>query len=178
MILFFGSAGAGKSVQGQQLAGYYGMPWVSTGAMLRASGDPRVISELQQGHLIADSVMYELLHETLLAYKGRQWIMDGFPRTVQQADWLMDHQDTYDYTVDVAVLIEIPEEEAVSRLMARGRSDDTPASISHRLKAFHAQVDPILAYLDRRGVPIVRIDGVGEIDHVQATIQEQLREYL
>lgn len=178
MILFFGSAGAGKSVQGQQLSGHYGMPWVSTGAMLRANGDPRVLRELEQGHLIADSVMYELLHETLLAYKGRQWIMDGFPRTLVQADWLIEHQDDYGYSVDVAVIIDIPEDEAIRRLTSRARSDDTEQAISRRLKAFHEQVDPILEHLEKNGVPIVHINGVGEVDEVQATIQEKLAEFL
>jgi len=178
VILFFGSAGAGKSVQGKRLAERYTLPWVSTGELVRTKASQEVRDYVDQGNLASDEVMYELLHDELEALRGKQWILDGFPRTKPQADWIMEHAQHYDYRVDVAIVLDISPEEAMRRLLARGRGDDTEASITERVRVYHERIDPILAYLASQNVPVISIDAMGTIDDVFAAVDAAAKEYV
>lgn len=178
MILFFGSAGAGKSVQGKRLADRYGINWVSSGEVLRRSSNQHVWDHINRGQLADDATMYEVMHQEFDANRGKQWILDGFPRTVSQADWLIEHQDEYQYNIDVVVLIEIPKEEAINRLLNRGRTDDTEESIEKRLQIFSEQVMPIIDHLAQNNVPVVRIGGVGDEGTVHNIINDEVKKYI
>jgi adenylate kinase len=174
MILFFGPAGAGKSVQGQMLAEKEGWQWISTGKLFRESQDPEVQSVLSQGLLMTSEKTQNVLAEVLDQTRSRQIILDGFPRKVEQAEWLVSHQTEYDYTVDLGVVLDVSKEEILERLAIRGRAEDDPAVIEKRLQIYHSEVDPILEYLTKQGVPIVRTNGIGKVDDIHEQIVKEI----
>ena len=91
MILLFGPTGAGKSMQGQMLAVRQGWKWLSTGEMLRQSADPQVIATLKSGELVSDELTYQVFETAVQDARNKQYgniIIDGFPRTKEQAAWL------------------------------------------------------------------------------------------
>lgn len=175
MILFFGPAGAGKSLQGQLLSARYGWKWLSTGKLLRESGNPEVIKLIGEGNLVPDELMYEVIDEALGDSKAvDNFIFDGFPRNIVQAKWLMKHQQENDYNIDAAIVFEVPRQELVNRLGARGRSDDTPEAIDVRLGIYRKEIYPILDYLNSQSVPIVHISGVGTVGQIHDLINDEL----
>ena len=96
MILLYGPTGAGKSVQGQMLAVRMGWKWLSTGQMLRDSKDPDVIRILKSGELVSDELTYEVFDRAIKDAKEKNYprvIVDGFPRTKNQAEWLAGYLD-------------------------------------------------------------------------------------
>ena len=112
MIIFFGPTGAGKSVQGQMLGVRMGWKWLSTGEMLRASHDPEVIAVLQSGELVSDELTYEVFDSAIQDAKAKAYpniIVDGFPRTKDQAEWLAEYMDKNDQKIDLVVALEVPE---------------------------------------------------------------------
>lgn len=175
MILFFGPAGAGKSLQGQLLSVRHGWKWLSTGKLLRESDNPEVIRHIGEGNLVSDELMYQVLDDALSDSKNAEnFIFDGFPRTIEQAKWLMGHQKEHEYSIDVAIVFEVPRQELVNRLGARGRSDDTPEAIDVRLGIYRKEIYPILDFLNDKNVPIVHLGGVGTVGQVHDAINDEL----
>lgn len=174
MILFFGPAGAGKSVQGQLLAEAEGWQWISTGKLFRESQDPKIQAILAEGSLVSSEITQDLLAGVLDTTRNQQVILDGFPRKIEQAEWLVGQQANYDYTIDLVVVIDVSKEEILKRLAIRGRAEDDPSIIEKRLQIYHDEVDPILDYLSTQGVSIVHINGVGEIDEVHNHIMDEI----
>jgi adenylate kinase len=174
MILFFGPAGAGKSVQGQLLASAKGWQWISTGNLFRESQDPKIQAILAGGSLVSSEITQDLLAGVLDTTRNQQVILDGFPRKIEQVEWLVDHQTDYDYTIDLVVVMKVSKQEILNRLATRGRAEDDPAIIEKRLQIYHDEVDPILAYLVLQEVPVVHVDGVGEIDDVHNHIMDEI----
>jgi adenylate kinase len=178
MILFFGPAGAGKSMQGQLLGTHYNWPWVSTGKMLRETNNAEIQARLQRGELISDDEMYVLLEETFTKHGKDQWILDGFPRTKAQAEWLVTHQEQYGYSLDLALVLDVNEEEVVARMQARGRADDTPEAVAERLRIFHEEVEPILTYLAEQTVPVATVNGIGRVGAIHDLIDDEVQKIL
>jgi len=170
MILFFGPAGAGKSVQGQMLAERENWPWVSTGKLFRESQDPEIQRIIAQGILISSEVTQNLLAETLDGTRNQQVILDGFPRKIEQAEWLMENQKEYEYKVDLVIVVDVTKEEILKRLALRGRTDDDPSIIEERLNIYHQEVDPILNYLTEQDVSIVHVDGIGQVEDIHEQV--------
>lgn len=165
-------------MQGQLLAMHYNWPWVSTGKMLRETNNADIQARLQRGELISDDEMYTLLEETFVKQGKDQWILDGFPRTKAQAEWLIAHQAQYGYTLDLAVVLEVSEDEVVARMQARGRSDDTPEAVAERLRIFHEEVEPILAYLTEQTVPVAKVNGIGRVGAIHDLIDDAVQHHL
>jgi len=173
MILLFGSAGAGKSVQGKRMAAKHAWPWISVGELLRQhANDPRVGGLITHGMMVPDELVYELVDEAVAKYKGSQVILDGFPRATEQAAWLLGKQSVYG-KIDVVIVLEIPPTEATTRLLARARSDDTFEAISRRIATYAEQVYPTIEWLESKGVPTVRLDSIGTEDEVQTKIESE-----
>jgi adenylate kinase len=105
---------------------------------------------------------------------SEQVILDGFPRKVEQAEWLYENQSTYGYTIDLAVVIDVSEEEVVKRMSARGRADDSPEAVAERLRIYHQENEPILTFLEQKDIPIARVNGVGQIGLIHETINEEV----
>lgn len=175
MIIFFGPAGAGKSVQGQMLAARQGWRWLSTGQLLRDTHDVELIKEMQTGQLIDTDKVNALVADALKRAKNiSHVIFDGFPRELSQAKWLIDTQPEHERSVEVVIVLEVPRSELLKRIEVRGRIDDTPEAVDERLKIYRTEMYPILSYLTERGVHIAHIDGTGTVGQVHDRIMEEL----
>ncbi|MCL2037902.1 nucleoside monophosphate kinase [Candidatus Saccharibacteria bacterium] len=180
MLIFFGPVGAGKSTQGQMLAERHGWLWLSTGQMFRDSNDPEVIATLDRGQLITDDVTNQVVAAKLVevSHCGEKGglILDGYPRNLMQAEFLVKHETERcgDNNINLAINIAVTKEETLKRLMLRARTDDTVEAIENRLEIYHSMTNPVLKYLADKGVTVVHIDGSGTVDEIHGRIEAAL----
>ena len=168
-LVVMGRPGAGKGTQAQRLARHLGLVHLSTGAMLRRAIEAG--SELghlarpyvEAGELVPDDVMLGVVAEALRAPEvvTQGFLLDGFPRTAEQAGGLLAQPGRLDAAID----IDLPVDEARRRLQARGRADDRPEVIDHRLAVDADESGPLLLLLRRAGL-LVEVDGLGSEDEV------------
>ena len=130
------------------------------------------------GDLIPDELMIGLIRERLSAPDtGAGFILDGFPRTVPQAEALDEMLAELERELSVVLRFELPEEVAVERLVGRareqGRADDTPEVIRHRLEVFHAKTEPVVGYYRDKGL-LVDVDADRGVGEVLADVQQVL----
>jgi adenylate kinase len=179
MIIFFGPAGAGKSVQGQILSARYGWRWLSAGQLLRDTHDPELLKAMSTGQLVNNDTANKVMLDALKRSKDIDHvIVDGFPREISQAKWLLDTEPEHERSIKKIVVLEVPKEELIRRLTVRGRADDTAEAIEERLHIYRNQIYPILAYFNERHVPIAHVDGTGSVGQVHDRIVAELSECL
>lgn len=175
MIIFFGPAGAGKSVQGQILSARHGWRWLSVGQLLRDTHDPELIHQMQTGELVDETRVNDILKNAFLNAKDiERVILDGFPRQLTQAKWLVDSQPEHERSVSMIVVLEVPKPEILKRLKVRGRVDDIPEVIEERLHLYRKEIYPILDYFTDKKVYITHIDGTGTVGQVHDRIEAEL----
>jgi adenylate kinase len=176
MIVFFGPAGAGKSVQGQILAARNGWRWLSAGQLLRDTHDLEVLKQMQTGQLVDPAKVSVLMGDAIKRSKDiDRVILDGYPREIGQAQWLVENKTHHGRDIKLVIVLEVPKSELLKRLEVRGRLDDTPEIIDERLKIYRTEIYPILTYLTDKNVNIVHIDGVGTVGQVHDRIMEELQ---
>jgi adenylate kinase len=176
MIIFFGPIGAGKSVQGQILSARHGWRWLSTGQMLRDTHNPELLNQMTTGELISEDVVNRAVADALRRSKDMDHvIIDGFPRTLDQAKWLLDAQGEHGRSIQLAIILEVPMSEVFKRLKVRGRADDEPETIEKRMTLYRQEIYPILTYLANNHVRIVHIDGTGSVGQVHDRIEAELQ---
>ncbi len=179
-VILLGGPGAGKGTQGKILAESVGVPKIATGDLLRAAvrgGTPlgrQAQHYMDQGLLVPDDIILGLIEENLAADEAKDGvIMDGFPRTIPQAEAVDRCLAQRDAGVDEVVNFEIPDDELVSRMMGRaaqeGRSDDTPEAIRKRLAVYREETAPLVAFYEERGV-VTGIDATGTVDEIAARV--------
>jgi adenylate kinase len=184
-LMILGAPGSGKGTQGKLLAEHLKVPEVSTGELLRAAvkqGTPlgtEAKTYMDRGDLVPDNVIIGLIREILDSGEAARGVMmDGFPRTVAQAQAVDKLLAEKKARVDHVVLLDVSEEELVKRLLARaakeGRSDDNLQSIQQRLKVYHDQTAPLISYYEKQGV-VRRVPGMGSIEDIQNRAREALR---
>lgn len=180
-LMILGAPGSGKGTQGNLVAQHLGVAEVSTGELLRAAVKQGTAlgreakGYMDQGLLVPDQVVLSLIREILDSPAGaRGVLMDGFPRTVPQAEAVDKILAERKARVDLVILLEVDEGELVQRLLARaakeGRSDDNLESIKQRLKVFHDQTAPLVTYYEKQGV-VRRVPGMGSVDDIQARVR-------
>lgn len=175
MIVFFGPAGAGKSVQGQILAARQGWRWLSAGQLLRDTRDVELLKLMQTGALVPGEKINEIMSDALRRAKDiDRLILDGFPRELPQAQWLVNAQAEHARAIDLVIVLEVPKSELLKRLEVRGRLDDTPEAIDERLRIYRTEMYPILSYFTDQGINIVHIDGTGTVGQIHDRIMEEL----
>ncbi|HEX6258686.1 MAG TPA: nucleoside monophosphate kinase [Candidatus Saccharimonadales bacterium] len=175
MIIFFGPAGAGKSVQGQMLAARHDWRWLSSGQLMRDAHDTKLLEEMQSGGLVATERVNKIMSEALQRAKNIDHvIIDGFPRELSQAKWLIESQPEHERSIGVVIVLEVPRSELVRRLQLRGRVDDTPEAIEERLRIYRQEMYPILSYFTEQQVHIAHIDGTGTVGQVHDRIEAEL----
>jgi adenylate kinase len=176
-LLFVGPPGAGKGTQAQAVAGELGLAHVSTGEMFRALDEStdlgrRVKDIMASGAYVPDSIVIEMLEERISQEDAAGgYILDGFPRTLPQAEALDDFLG--DAGLDAVVLFVVDTEEIVQRMMARGRADDTEAAIRTRLEVYKEQTEPLIAKYDQRSI-VKRVDGMGGIEEITNRVLTEL----
>ena len=177
MIVFFGPAGAGKSVQGQILAARMGWRWLSAGQLLRDTRDPQLVELMHKGALVPHEKITEIVGAAIhQASDISQLILDGFPRELEQANWLVDSQPEHNRSIGLVVVLEVAREELLKRLAIRGRADDTPEAIDQRLHIYRQEIYPILSYFTEQHIPIVHIDGEGSVGSIHDRIVAEITE--
>lgn len=175
MIVFFGPAGAGKSVQGQILAARMGWRWLSAGQLLRDTHDPELIHTMHTGNMVPHEAITKIMGEAIAkAGDIDQIILDGFPRQLEQSKWLVESKTHHGRDIGLVVVLEVPREELLKRLAIRGRADDTPEAIDQRLNIYRQEMYPILSYLTEQHIPVVHIDGVGTVGQIHDRIVAEL----
>lgn len=167
-VVFLGPPGAGKGTQAERFAADRSIPHISTGAILRqAVADGTELGRkadefMRSGALVPDDLMAGVVSERLAADDcARGFLLDGFPRTVPQAELLAGRGIRLDHVV----LIDVPTDEVERRLMGRGRSDDSPETVRNRIATYNRQTEPLIAYYLERSL-LRRIDGTGTVDEV------------
>lgn len=170
-----GSAGSGKSVQSEMISQRTGCGWISTGKLLRQSADPELQARLNSGELIDDKQVIEVLSEAIVSQEhGSTCILDGFPRTLNQAKWLIDWSAKNDCEIRAIIHLVVSPDVAIQRLSSRQRSDDTDAAIDVRLKEYDTIIQPILADFAQAGAAITEVSADGTIQDIDDEILRRL----
>lgn len=189
-VLLIAPPGAGKGTQGEVIARHFDIPHVATGDLLRdhvARGTAlgqQVKQYLDKGQLVPDEVVLDMVRVALEDAKGGGVVIDGIPRTMEQARALYEIALELDMTADVALHLQVEDDELIRRLLARaaeqGRSDDTEDVIRHRLELYYEVTHPILEWYSDRGI-LVSVDAMRPADQVGRhiiTALEVLRQVL
>ena len=166
-VLMIAPPGAGKGTQGVVIAQHFGIPHIATGDLLRdhvarsTELGVAVKSYLDRGELVPDQVVLDMVRAALEALQGDGFVLDGIPRTMEQARALYAVAVELDMTADVALHLQVEESELVRRLLDRaatqGRSDDTEDVIRRRLALYYEVTHPILEWYGERGI-LVSVD--------------------
>ncbi|MBI5248674.1 MAG: adenylate kinase [Desulfomonile tiedjei] len=213
-IVLLGGPGSGKGTQAQKLISQVGVPQISTGDIFRAAvkeGTPMGLKAkafMEQGELVPDDVVIGVVEERLTKPDlDKGYMLDGFPRTVGQAQALDKILVSQSKNIDHVILVDVPDEELVKRLSGRRtcrnsecgkmyhvmfnppkkegicdacgselyqRADDSEVTIRERLSVYNSQTSPLIDYYDKKGL-LRRVEGVGPIDQIFASIQKVLK---
>ncbi len=181
-VLLIGAPGAGKGTQATKVATQFGLTHISSGDLLRShiadeTAIGRSVKEyVARGDLVPDSIVLDMLRKPVIAAKeSGGYVLDGFPRTVEQAEAAYGVARGLGVSVQVAVHLDVPKDELVRRLLARGRGkDDTEDVIRHRLEVYEEKTLPMLDYYSDRE-KLVTVNGARPVDEVSWSLQVQLQ---
>jgi adenylate kinase len=181
--MLLGPPGAGKGTQAERLVAKHGIVQLSTGEMLRTAAaagtdvGTRAKAIMDRGDLVPDEVMIEIIDERLDGPDtANGFILDGFPRTVAQAEALERLLDEKGLALDVVIEIVVDDKILQSRIENRiretggARPDDSVETLRNRLAVYHAQTAPVADYYRKKGV-IKTVDGMGTMDEVGKAIE-------
>ena len=172
-IALLGPPGSGKGTQAERLRDECGYAWLSTGDLLRearAEGSElgrRAGEYMDRGELIPDEVIVDVVEEALAEVGDRPVLLDGFPRTVAQAELGPE--------LGVAILIDVPDDVVMDRIAGRdqGRADDDPETVRERLRVYHRETKPLIGHYERQG-RLLRVDGARGPDEVHREVLRRL----
>lgn len=204
IVILMGPPGAGKGTQAQKLATHYGLQHLSTGDVLRAAvaeGTELGVKAkefMNAGKLVPDDVITGVVLDYIHSHRYRGLLLDGFPRTVPQADGLGSAIKQENIKV---VSLDLPDEEVIKRLSSRRvcrvcgwiysggpdsgtgkcecggelyqRDDDKAETIANRLKVYHAQTQPVIDYYKNHG-GVVEVNGLGKPEEVFTRVRKEL----
>lgn len=178
--LLLAAPGAGKGTQGERLAERYEVLHLATGDLLRShvsEGTELGVaakSYMEAGELVPDDLVVDMVRERIGgADPLDNFLLDGFPRTIGQAEYAYDWGQLNGKTFHAVIMLDVPDEELVRRLVERGktsgRSDDNEAVIRERLRVYRENTEPLISFYEDRGI-LHRVDGTGSVDDVTARI--------
>jgi adenylate kinase len=178
VVVLLGGPGAGKGTQAHLLSASLGIPHISSGELLRELSSPGTQSVMTRGDLLADDVVTDIVLARLeQPDAARGAVLDGFPRTLEQARALDRWLDQHGGAVRAAISLEVPADELSRRIAGRaevsGRSDDRADTTATRLEEFHKEVPAVLRYYAERGL-LREVDGARPVEEVQRSIMQAL----
>lgn len=179
MIIFTGVAGSGKSVQGKLLADAQSYPWLSTGEFLRMiiAGEPR--QRMLDGKLLHDDEIIAIVKKVFnLINVKEEFVLDGFPRTIYQADWLIDYAKAHDTQVSLVVHMVASKETVRERLLERGRPDDHHEAIDERFDEYEQSIKPILKLFTDKSISVAEINAERSVQDIHQEVLAAVRAHI
>jgi len=175
--IIFGPPGSGKGTQASQIEKEFHLVHLSTGDILRSEVKrgseigKEVARIMAAGDLVPDDVIVRIVRKRLPESEvGEGVLLDGFPRTLEQARALDEMLASEGHQVDFVIALDVPEDVLVERILHRaaieGRADDTREAIAERMHEYHKLTEAVLDYYRRRGVRVIEVDGMGDPDAV------------
>ena len=205
-LVIFGPPGAGKGTQARLLEERRGITQISTGDILRVALEEetplgqKAKSYVESGELVPDELVRKLAEQAIADEGYDDFVLDGYPRTQQQAEWLTEFLEEHEAPLDAVVSLEVPDEVLVRRLSRRRihdetgetyhldhdpppddvdpdlivqRSDDEPETVRNRLAVYREETEPLASYYEKQDA-LVSVDGVGNIEEVFQRIERVL----
>jgi adenylate kinase len=207
-LIIFGPPGAGKGTQAGLLESRRGLVQIATGDIIRSAikNETPVGKEarayVEKGELVPDKVVRKLAENAIADQDYDDFVLDGYPRTIQQAEWLTEFLTENDAPLDAVVSLTVPDDVIVNRLsrrrvhaetgetyhldhdpppddvdpdLVKQREDDKPETIRNRLEVYREETQPLEDYFEKRGA-LVSVEGVGDIEEVYERITAALNE--
>jgi adenylate kinase len=187
-VLLLGPQGSGKGTQATRIARDYGIPHIATGDIIRAMKEEpsdlgrELKAVYDRGDLVSDGLMIRLIEDRLGREDAQEgFILDGFPRTLAQAEALDEMLRELDRKLDIALEFQLRDRDTLERRLLKraveeDRSDDTPEAIARRLALYHEQTEPLVEYYRSRHGNVVGVHAERPIDSVYAEVQSALEQ--
>jgi adenylate kinase len=176
-LIFLGPPGAGKGTQAKFLADVLNIPHISTGDILRSAIaqatdlGQKAQSYVDKGELVPDELLLDLIRERLNQPDAQTgWILDGFPRNVNQASFLEQLLQELNQSCH-CVNLEVPDEVLVARMLGRGRKDDNEDTIRRRLEVYRNDTEPLIGFYRDRSV-LKSINGDRSVEEVTESLKQ------
>lgn len=178
-LVLLGPPGSGKGTQAARLRDERGFATLATGDLLRAARadgtalGQRAAEYMNRGDLVPDELIIAMVRDAVAELDAKPILLDGFPRTLAQAEALEGVLGDRGRELTDAVLIDVPDEVVVERISTRhqGREDDRPETVRERLRVYHRETEPLVRYYEERGL-LRRVDGAGDADAVAAGVRD------
>jgi adenylate kinase len=176
MILLMGLAGTGKGTQGKLLAEQLSMRLVSMGDVVREYASENQRERMLAGDLLADDETIGMLDQFLVNLDNDdEVILDGFPRSVPQAEWLLEQVTAGRFELRLAFHLVASREALKQRLLARGRADDNEEVIDRRFDEYDKSTAPLLKWLEDHGIDVVEVDAERPVEVINRDMAQQLQ---
>ena len=175
-IVLLGAPGSGKGTQAEKIVQKFQIPHISTGDLLRAEVaagtelGKRADVIMKSGALVSDEIILDMIHSRLSKDDVNQgFMLDGFPRTLPQAEGLDKLLVGMDQPLDIVLFLDVDYGEIMQRLLARKRADDNEDTIRKRLQVYEAETAPLIDYYKAKG-NLRSVQGTGTVDEITARI--------
>ena len=178
-LLFLGPPGAGKGTQAALICESGGMKHLSTGDLLRgevAAGTDlgkEAEAVMNSGELVSDALVLAIVESQMKSLRGSGWLLDGFPRTVPQAEALEPLLEELQQPIEAVVLLDLDDAVLIERLLGRGRADDNEAVIRNRLEIYREKTAPLINFYRDKGL-LLSVPAHGSVEVITQRIREVL----